>query len=116
MEQMRRRELGKKGLAKNESTKSNYKEICPHLGIAENRFAGEVEMKKQREKKDYIYILTAKQNYRNRRKEVRGHLAFTALHCWQHRNLKKDKQARPQYRVFISCCYAKCLFTEFEQL
>lgn len=43
MEQMR---LGKGGLAKtNESTKSNYKEICPHLGIAENRFAGEVERK-----------------------------------------------------------------------
>lgn len=44
MEQMR---LGKRGLAKmkNESTKSNYKEICPHLGIAENRFAGEVERK-----------------------------------------------------------------------
>lgn len=41
--------LGKRGLAKkkteNESTKSNYKEICPHLGIAENRFAGEVERK-----------------------------------------------------------------------
>lgn len=33
------------------------------LGIAENRFAGEVDMK-TKEKKDYIYILTAKEDVR----------------------------------------------------
>lgn len=33
MEQKRERgELGEKGLAENESTKSNYKEICPNVG------------------------------------------------------------------------------------
>lgn len=37
------------------------------LGIAENRFAGEVELK-TKEKKDYIYILTAKEDVRKQLK------------------------------------------------
>lgn len=77
MQQMRGRELGKKGLAKNESTKSNYKEICPHLGIAENRFAGEVEMKTKRKERLYLYTYSKAKLSKQRKRSAKA----IGFHC-----------------------------------